>query len=344
MELIERKIPIRGSHLYECPVMKYANSSRLVAKIVGQGQYLDLGSDYAPLGKPPHGVNAETVLHPTGLIVEIEIKVEDKCIEKIYRYRLVRIYHESDKPERVVHGSRDQDDNKRPLEERINISPSEKFTSDESRYIGQIPDPPISYWVATVIGLVILGVGVLGDGLERVDLIWGGAFFALGGWQFKKMLRYKKQLPEHEEQIAARTREVEDAKRRARDIKETRIEKMLSDFCNWESMSGVEFESAVSRLYRQQGYEVHQTSTTGDGGVDLVLKKGDEKAVVQCKRYNKNVGVGAVRELNGIKPQWPDASRFILVGVLGFTNPAKTFAKDHGVELFSIKHDHFKLS
>lgn len=43
------------------------------------------------------------------------------------------------------------------------------------------------------------------------------------------------------------------------------------------------------------------TSFRKDGGVDIIAEKGEsgkkEKVIIQCKRYNKKVGVNPIREL-----------------------------------------------
>lgn len=64
-----------------------------------------------------------------------------------------------------------------------------------------------------------------------------------------------------------------------------------------DQMSGRQFEEYVGTLFQHQGYKVSYTSTTGDFGADLILKKGKETIVVQAKRYKKAVGVKAVQEV-----------------------------------------------
>lgn len=117
----------------------------------------------------------------------------------------------------------------------------------------------------------------------------------------------------------------------------------MSEFENWRKLDGISFENAVGKLYQDQGYIIKTTQTSSDGGVDLILSKENEQIVVQCKCYAKNIGIAAVRELNGIKKEWPNANSFVLVGLNGFTKPARAFATEHNIELFSIKHDHFEL-
>lgn len=69
-----------------------------------------------------------------------------------------------------------------------------------------------------------------------------------------------------------------------------------------ESISALtpsEFEGYVGLLFRRAGYRVRRTGGRGDSGVDLVVHRGGRASVVQCKRYEDNVGPGTVRELIG---------------------------------------------
>jgi restriction system protein len=69
-----------------------------------------------------------------------------------------------------------------------------------------------------------------------------------------------------------------------------------------ESVSALtpsEFEAYVGLLFRKAGYRVRRTGGSGDAGVDLVVHRGGRTTVVQCKRYEENVGPSTVRELIG---------------------------------------------
>ena len=68
-----------------------------------------------------------------------------------------------------------------------------------------------------------------------------------------------------------------------------------------DGMSWQDFELLVGEAFRLQGYEVTELGGAGpDGGVDLVLRRGREKFLVQCKQWKAfKVGVAVVRELYG---------------------------------------------
>lgn len=99
-------------------------------------------------------------------------------------------------------------------------------------------------------------------------------------------------------------------------------------------MSWQEFEMLVGDAYRIQGFSVSETGGGGaDGGVDLVLTKGRERTLVQCKQWRAyKVGVDVVRELYGVMAA-SGASAGIVVTSGRFTGDAKEFARGRNVEL-----------
>lgn len=100
------------------------------------------------------------------------------------------------------------------------------------------------------------------------------------------------------------------------------------------ALSWREFEQLVGEAYRRQGYLIQETGGGGaDGGVDLLLRKGSEKTVVQCKRWReRQVGVSVVRELYGVMVA-EGAVRGIVVSSGTFTPDAEAFASDKSLTL-----------
>lgn len=64
-----------------------------------------------------------------------------------------------------------------------------------------------------------------------------------------------------------------------------------------DDMTGLEFETFLESVFRVLGYNVSTTNTTGDYGVDLLLKKNDSMIAVQTKRHSNNIGNKAVQEV-----------------------------------------------
>lgn len=101
-----------------------------------------------------------------------------------------------------------------------------------------------------------------------------------------------------------------------------------------EKMTWVQFEHLVGEGFRLQGYAVAETGGGGaDGGVDLVLRRGREKFLVQCKQWRAfRVGVDVVRELYGVMAAKGAAGGFVVTSGR-FTDEATEFANGRNVVL-----------
>lgn len=99
-------------------------------------------------------------------------------------------------------------------------------------------------------------------------------------------------------------------------------------------MSWREFEMLVGEGFRQQGYQVTELGGDGpDGGVDLVLRKGGEVFLVQCKHWRaQKVRVDVVRELYGVMAARGAAGGYVVTAG-DFTADAQAFADGRNVEL-----------
>jgi len=107
--------------------------------------------------------------------------------------------------------------------------------------------------------------------------------------------------------------------------------KTLEDIRN---MSWREFETFVGEVFRRQGYSVEETGGGGaDGGIDLIVRSGSEKMLVQCKQWRTyQVGVKIVREMYGLLMA-EDADRVFIVSVGSYTKDAADFARGKPIEL-----------
>ena len=89
----------------------------------------------------------------------------------------------------------------------------------------------------------------------------------------------------------------------------------------------------MAEAYRRQGYSVTEGGFGADGGIDLVLRKGDEQVIVQCKQWNvQKVGVNVVREMFGVLTA-SNADKVIVICSGKFTQQAIEFAGDKPIEL-----------
>lgn len=117
-------------------------------------------------------------------------------------------------------------------------------------------------------------------------------------------------------------------RRLARNATENRMANAL------HGMSWREFEMLVGEAFRIKGFRVVETGGGGpDGGVDLVLRKGGETFLVQCKQWKAfKVGVDVVRQLYGVMAARGATGGFIVTSGR-FTDEARTFADGRNVTL-----------
>lgn len=108
-------------------------------------------------------------------------------------------------------------------------------------------------------------------------------------------------------------------------IKQRRQE-TLAATRNISSLAPSEFEEYIGVLFEKDGYRVQRTGGSGDRGIDLVIHQDREASVVQCKRYEDDIGPGAVRELIGAMTN-ARATRGFLVTTSGFTAGAREEAR-----------------
>jgi len=101
-----------------------------------------------------------------------------------------------------------------------------------------------------------------------------------------------------------------------------------------DDMTWQQFEELVHEAFRIQGYSVRRVGGEGpDGGVDLILDRGAERVLVQCKRWRAfKVGVNVVRELYGVMAA-KSAAAGIVVTSGRFTPDAVAFASGRNVRL-----------
>jgi restriction system protein len=99
-------------------------------------------------------------------------------------------------------------------------------------------------------------------------------------------------------------------------------------------MSWHEFEMLVGEAFRRRGYSVTELGGAGaDGGIDLILRKGRETSLVQCKQWKATVvGVTVVRELYGVMAAKGATSGYVVTSG-SFSADAQAFARGLNIEL-----------
>jgi restriction system protein len=108
-----------------------------------------------------------------------------------------------------------------------------------------------------------------------------------------------------------------------------RGQRSVTDELSWE-----DFERLVGEHFRRRGFTVKENDTRGaDGGVDLVLTRGADRYLVQCKQWRaRQVGVAPIRELYGVIAAERAAGGYVVTSGV-FTDEAERFAKGREIEL-----------
>ena len=99
-----------------------------------------------------------------------------------------------------------------------------------------------------------------------------------------------------------------------------------------------EFEVLVGEYFRRQGFSVLDNGGGGpDGGIDVLLQKGSDRYLVQCKQWRaRSVGVVPVRELYGVMAAQRVAGGFVVTSG-EFTQEARKFAEGREIQLINGK-------
>lgn len=106
-----------------------------------------------------------------------------------------------------------------------------------------------------------------------------------------------------------------------------------------KSMDPIVFEYLVAAVFEQRGYRTKMTATSGDGGVDVLIRRGLKQSVVQCKRYDGSVGEPVIRDLYGTMVH-NKAKEAYLVTTATVTRQAVAWVKGKPIHLI----DGYKLA
>jgi len=94
----------------------------------------------------------------------------------------------------------------------------------------------------------------------------------------------------------------------------------------------IEYEKYIEYIFNSNGWQAHQTRSTGDQGADVIAKKGDFTCIIQCKLYSQPVGNKAVQECYSAK-RFYNGNDGLVVTNNSFTKSAKMLAESTGIKL-----------
>lgn len=105
----------------------------------------------------------------------------------------------------------------------------------------------------------------------------------------------------------------------------------------FSNLTATDFEILICRLFEAMGYLTQHTGKPGDQGSDVIANKGQERILIQAKRYlNISVGNDAVQQAVAAKNHY-DCNKAMVIATSSFTPEAIALSKTNNVELISKK-------
>lgn len=110
----------------------------------------------------------------------------------------------------------------------------------------------------------------------------------------------------------------------------------IQKIIDYYSEKPTNFEGLCSELFESLGYAAKQTPPTNDGGYDILLSKGAEKTIVECKCYSieHKVGRPSIQKLVGAN-NIVCADKMIFITTSDFSTAAISYANELGVQLIN---------
>jgi restriction system protein len=101
------------------------------------------------------------------------------------------------------------------------------------------------------------------------------------------------------------------------------------------SLTPAEYEEHCVNVIQKLGWSARLTKASRDHGADVIAEKGDQRLVIQCKRYAKPVGNKAVQEVNAARSLYHGTAACVIAPA-GFTSQAQREA--HGLKIHLRHH------
>ncbi|MEO8396719.1 MAG: restriction endonuclease [Chloroflexota bacterium] len=101
------------------------------------------------------------------------------------------------------------------------------------------------------------------------------------------------------------------------------------------AMDGIEFEEFTAQFFRTKGYTTEMTQVSGDHGIDIFARKGQDYIGIQCKRWTNPVGEPVIRDFYGALLNSEAKAGFVFA-TSGFTRQAIDFVQGKPIRLVDL--------
>lgn len=115
-------------------------------------------------------------------------------------------------------------------------------------------------------------------------------------------------------------------------LKRQRAARRWAAISSYYTLTPEQFEQHVAQLFEYQGYSTMLTPRTGDQGVDVIARKGEQVIAIQCKRYADPAPNTAVQAVHS-GSKYYGCSEAALVCLGGFSRAATELAGAVSVKL-----------
>jgi HJR/Mrr/RecB family endonuclease len=319
-------------------VFKYPKSGKMIIVPISQhrgGSFImDLDNNFQYAGL--RTVKRSPYYEGTSYVADILINSSRANDQIRAQFKLLRILNNTEVKLENWHPSKKL--------ENLKILSQEFLTDEEIHWAGKVKGNEVEFfgwWGA----LVVFVYFILSNGVFNLSFgtSWP-VYLILFIWIYlirdMKFIRSKKPLKTKIENLMTYKRElIKDGKKL---IKKqlSELDLALEKYSTWANLSPINFENALKRKLNNFGMTVDTTKTSGDGGIDLEgYDENNKNVLIQAKKYSKPVGVSVVREMIGVRQNHQKKPRTIIYSLEGFTKGAHDLAKDHNIELKSIRED-----
>ncbi|MBX4206001.1 restriction endonuclease [Candidatus Microgenomates bacterium] len=104
----------------------------------------------------------------------------------------------------------------------------------------------------------------------------------------------------------------------------------------WQNLSWQDFEREVTRKFVEFGYNAVNTKFSGDEGVDVIIRNGNKKFIVQCKAMKAKIGTPFVRDFIGTIAM-QGASGGMIISLNDFSNNSLEISNYEHLYLMKIQ-------